>query len=76
MHRRSPLIDAYWADKRPDMTKINIPAYITGSDFGSIHTMGSIRGFLEIPNPNKWMRWCGYQEWHDLWAVPETCTFA
>jgi hypothetical protein len=54
------------------MTKINVPAYITGSDFGSIHTMGSIRGYIQIDSPHKWIRWAAWQEWHDLWSVPET----
>lgn len=60
-----------WADKRPDMSKIKIPAYISGSDFSSIHTMGSIRGYWQCQGP-KWMRWSGRQEWHDLYSVHET----
>jgi hypothetical protein len=49
-----------WADKRADMKKIKIPAYISGSDFSSIHTMGSIRGFWDCQGP-KWIRWSGRQ---------------
>lgn len=49
-----------WDDKRADMTKIKIPAYVSGSDFSSIHTMGSIRGFWECQGP-KWIRWSGVQ---------------
>lgn len=74
MYRRTNggLMNAYWADKRPDMTKIKIPTYITGSEFSSIHTMGSLRGWMEIDTEDKWLRWAGFQEWHDLWAIPET----
>ncbi|POY74196.1 hypothetical protein BMF94_2770 [Rhodotorula taiwanensis] len=71
MYKRHPLAHPYWDDKRPDLTKINIPAYISGSDFSSIHTMGSIRGWWECQGP-KWMRWSGVQEWHDLYAIPES----
>ncbi|GAA5875196.1 hypothetical protein JCM8547_005548 [Rhodosporidiobolus lusitaniae] len=71
MYDREPLHSTYWADKRADMTKIKIPAYISGSDFSSIHTMGSIRGFWECQGP-KWIRWSGVQEWHDLYCVPES----
>ena len=53
--RSKGLMDDWWAEKRADMTKVNIPAYITGSDFGSIHTMGAIRGWLQVNNPNKWI---------------------
>ncbi|CAH0026361.1 unnamed protein product [Clonostachys rhizophaga] len=73
MYRRSGGVgSAYWYDKRPDMTKINIPAYITASFCSPLHTMGSIRGYFDIDNPNKWLRFCPYQEWYDLWAVPES----
>ncbi|SCZ87303.1 BZ3500_MvSof-1268-A1-R1_Chr2-2g04769 [Microbotryum saponariae] len=68
---REPLHSPYWADKRPDMKKIKIPAYISGSDFSSIHTMGSIRGFWDCQGP-KWLRWAGRQEWHDLYVIKET----
>ena len=67
MYRRSKgLMNAYCEDKRPNIKNINIPAYITGSDLSSIHTMGSLRGYMEIGNPNKWLRWSAYHEWYDL----------
>lgn len=69
MYRRSPVSNAYWADKRPDMTKIKIPVFISGSDFSSIHTMGSVRAWLELPHDNKWIRWASYQEWYELYCV-------
>lgn len=53
------------------MTKIKIPAYIEGSDHSGLHTMGSVRAWLEIDTPHKWLRWSPWQEWHDLWAVPD-----
>jgi hypothetical protein len=57
MYRRSPVSNVYWEDKRPDMTKIEVPVFISGSDFSSIHTMGSVRGWLEVPHDKKWIRW-------------------
>ena len=73
MYRRSGGVgNPYWYDKRPDMTKINIPAYVTASFNTPLHTMGSIRGFLEIDCEDKWLRISPYQEWHDIWAVPES----
>lgn len=71
MYRRSNLSNDYWEDKRVDMSKIKVPAYITGSDFSSIHTMGSIRGFMQIDCQDKWIRWSPYQEWFDLYSIPE-----
>lgn len=72
MYRRNPLVGPYWDDKRPDMRKIKVPAYITASFNSPLHTMGSIRAYMEISNPNKWIRFSPYQEWHDLWAVEKS----
>ncbi|PWY97393.1 alpha/beta-hydrolase [Testicularia cyperi] len=72
MHRRHPLSNAYWEDKRADLSKINIPAYITSSYSALVHTVGSVRGWLEIASKDKWLRWDPYQEWYDLWAVQES----
>lgn len=72
MYRRSPTQNDYWKDKRVDMTKIKCPAYIRGSDVSSIHTMGCIRGWLEIPHEQKWIHWSSKQEWYELYSVPES----
>ena len=71
MYRRSPTINAFWNDKRVDMTKIECPAYIRGSDVSNLHNMGSIRAWMEIPHSNKWIRWGSYQEWFELYSCPE-----
>ncbi|KAF7540072.1 hypothetical protein G7054_g1700 [Neopestalotiopsis clavispora] len=72
MYRRSPTQNNYWKDKRVDMTKIKCPAYIRGSDVSSIHTMGCIRGWLEIPHDQKWIHWSSKQEWYELYSEPES----
>jgi uncharacterized protein len=72
MYRRSNVSNAFWEDKRVDMTKIKCPTYIRGSDVSSIHTMGSIRGFLEIPHSQKWIQWSSNQEWYELYSCPES----
>lgn len=72
MYRRSPTQNDYWKDKRVDMTKIKCPAYIRGSDVSSIHTMGCIRGWLEITHEQKWIHWSSKQEWYELYSEPES----
>ncbi|KAF4452213.1 putative acyl esterase [Fusarium austroafricanum] len=47
MFKEHPLANAWWNDKRPDMKKINIPTYITGTWTNTMHGMGAIRGWLE-----------------------------
>lgn len=73
MYRRSPTQNDYWKSKRVDMSRIKCPAYIRGSDVSSIHTMGSIRGWLEIPHDDKWIHWSSKQEWYELYSEPESC---
>ncbi|KAK7911854.1 X-Pro dipeptidyl-peptidase C-terminal non-catalytic domain-containing protein [Apiospora marii] len=72
MYRRSPTQNAYWKQKRVDMTKIQCPAYIRGSDVSSIHTMGCIRAWLEIPHDDKWIHWSSKQEWYELYSEPHS----
>ncbi|KXH42375.1 X-Pro dipeptidyl-peptidase C-terminal non-catalytic domain-containing protein [Colletotrichum salicis] len=72
MYRRSPLSNIWWEDKRANMKAINIPAYISGSGFSSIHTMGSIRDFMELGTSDKWIERSAWQGWIDLYSVPET----
>ncbi|KAH8662228.1 X-Pro dipeptidyl-peptidase C-terminal non-catalytic domain-containing protein [Xylariales sp. PMI_506] len=66
-----PLADAWWNDKRPDIKKINIPTYITGTWTNTMHGMGAIRGWMEVDTEDKWMRWHGTQEWYDMYGNKE-----
>ena len=68
MYLKHPLANAWWNDKRPDMRKINIPTYITGTWSNTMHGMGAIRGWLEVATEKKWLRFHGTQEWYDLWG--------
>lgn len=69
MYRRSDgLRNAHWDDKRPDLSRIKVPTYLTGSYSSPIHPIGSIRGWLEIASEEKWFRICPWQEWFDLWV--------
>ncbi|KAI1343288.1 Alpha/Beta hydrolase protein [Xylariaceae sp. FL0016] len=63
-----PLANQWWNDKRPDMKRINVPTYITGTWTNTMHGMGAIRGWLEVDTPDKWLRWHPWQEWYDLWG--------
>lgn len=75
MFKQHPLATSdendWWNDKRPDMKKIKIPTYITGTWTNSMHGMGAIRGWLEVDCEEKWLRWHPYQEWYDIWGNPQ-----
>lgn len=74
MYRRSHTINEFWKDKRVDMTKIKCPVYIRGAEVSGLHTMGAIRGWLEIPHEQKWIQWGTWQEWFELYSIPESTT--
>ena len=72
MYRRSQTISPYWADKRADFSKIKIPTYVVASYSSFVHTMGSVRGWMQLNTSQKWLRWDPYQEWYDLWVEKES----
>ncbi|KAF6823149.1 X-Pro dipeptidyl-peptidase C-terminal non-catalytic domain-containing protein [Colletotrichum plurivorum] len=68
MYEKHPLANAWWNGKRPDMKKIEVPTYITGTWTNTMHGMGAIRAWLEVGSADKWLRWHPWQEWYDLWG--------
>ncbi|KAG9663668.1 alpha/beta-hydrolase, partial [Aureobasidium melanogenum] len=72
MYRRKSVDSKFWEDKRIDMKKIKCPVYIRGSEVSALHTMGSIRGWLEIQHDRKWIHWGSTQEWYELYGQPES----
>lgn len=72
MYRRSQTMNPYWDDKRANIENIQIPTYVVASYSSFVHTMGSIRGWMQVDTKDKWLRWDPYQEWYDLWSVQES----
>ncbi|KAK2778935.1 hypothetical protein CKAH01_11526 [Colletotrichum kahawae] len=70
MLEKYPSRNEYWDDKRPRVDKIEVPAYVLGSYSTGIHTVGSFRGFEEIPHQKKWIAVHATQEWYDLYSKP------
>jgi predicted acyl esterase len=54
MLAKYPLMNAYWEDKRAKIESINVPAYVLGSMSTGLHTIGSVRGFEDLPHDKKW----------------------
>ncbi|KAM0753454.1 alpha/beta-hydrolase [Meredithblackwellia eburnea MCA 4105] len=75
MYRAHPYATSkFWSDKRVDFSKINIPVFLNGSDVSSLHTMGVLRAWTEIPSERKWLNWSALQEWCHLYSVEESTT--
>jgi predicted acyl esterase len=51
-----PYDDEHWADKRPDLSAIEVPALVSASrsDQG-LHTRGTLLGFAQFASPDKWL---------------------
>ncbi|KAF9889999.1 hypothetical protein FE257_006679 [Aspergillus nanangensis] len=78
MLEKYPYMNEYWADKRAEIHKIEVPAYILASFSTGLHTAGSFRGYEEIPHDKKWLRVHPTQEWHDIYQpenVDDLCLF-
>lgn len=68
LFEKHPLCVPLWEEKRPNMKNIKIPTYITGTWTNTMHGMGSVRGWLEVDTPDKWLRWHPWQEWYGIWG--------
>jgi len=67
--KNRPLLDEYWAQKHPDLTKIQTPIYAVASwSTAGLHTRGSIEGFKQASSINKWLYAHGRKEWETYYA--------
>lgn len=66
MAHGSQLMCGYWADKRPALDRIQVPAYVVASWTSPLHCRGTLQGFREISSADKWLRVHNDQEWLDL----------
>ncbi len=67
---RHPLDDEYWAAKRPDLLRIEVPALVCASwsDHG-LHTRGSLEGFERIGSRAKWLFTHGRRKWETFYSA-------
>ena len=59
-----PFYDAYWRSKAPDLSRIEVPAYVVASwgDQG-LHTRGSVEGYKQMSSKYKWLEVHGRNKW-------------
>jgi uncharacterized protein len=64
MYAEHPLWDAYWQSKTPDLSRVEVPAYVVASwsDQG-LHTRGTLEGFKQIASRQKWLTVHGRKKW-------------
>lgn len=64
MGTKHPLDDEYWASKRMDLSKIEVPAFVIASwsDQG-LHTRGTLEAFEKIASKHKYLEVHGRKKW-------------
>ncbi|HEY3585843.1 MAG TPA: CocE/NonD family hydrolase, partial [Myxococcaceae bacterium] len=64
MYAEHPLWDAYWEGKTPDLSRVEVPAFVVASwsDQG-LHTRGTLEGFKRIASKDKWLTVHGRKKW-------------
>lgn len=64
MAESHPFDDEYWASKRPDLSKVRVPAFVIASwsDQG-LHTRGTLAAFEQIASDEKFLEIHGRKKW-------------
>ncbi|MEU6228967.1 CocE/NonD family hydrolase [Streptomyces sp. NPDC047042] len=68
MSVREPLLNEYWEDKIPDLSKVTIPAYIVMDGVTGIHPFGASEAFRRLGSTEKWFRINNTHEWYDQYT--------
>jgi uncharacterized protein len=66
MLEEHPLFDEYWADKLPDLSRIEVPAYVVASYSNPVHVASTLRNWADLPG-ERWLRIHNSQEWPDFY---------
>lgn len=67
MAEKYPLMNAYWEDKIPDFSKIEVPAYVCAG-WNHFHLRGSVIGWRKMASKRKWLRTHREFEWPDFYS--------
>ncbi|PPJ61285.1 hypothetical protein CBER1_09330 [Cercospora berteroae] len=63
---RYPLMNAYWENKIPAISNIDLPAYVVASWTSPLHAKGTVDAFRALTSKDKWLRVHNTQEWLDI----------
>ncbi|MDR1181097.1 MAG: CocE/NonD family hydrolase [Bacteroidales bacterium] len=67
MMKKYPEFNEYWADKRAEVEKINIPVYAAVSWGGKLHHKGAMEGWHRLNVEDRWLRINNGSEWPDFY---------
>lgn len=56
----------YWADKRADLSAVDVPAYVVASWTNSLHSRSTLHAYEQLGSDQKWLRVHNTHEWVDI----------
>lgn len=68
MSLREPLMNDYWEDKIPDLSKVEVPAYVVIDGVTGMHPFGGSEAFRRLGSTEKWFRINNTHEWFDQYC--------
>ena len=71
MAEQYPLYSAYWADKKADLSRVTVPAYVVASYSNKVHSRGTLPAYLAAASQDKWLRIHNTHEWYDFYHHQE-----
>jgi uncharacterized protein len=66
--REHPLYDEYWQRRHPDLSRIDVPAYVCASWSSDLHVRGALNAFRSISSKHKWLEIHGRKEWESFYS--------
>ena len=64
-----PLFDEYWAERVPDLDRVEVPLLSAGNWGGQgLHLRGNVEGFTRAGSPDKWLEIHGGQHWAEFYT--------
>lgn len=68
-HLDHPLLDDYYRDRMPDLSRIRVPLLSMGNWGGmAVHLRGNIEGFVRAGATQKWLEMHGLEHWTEFYT--------
>jgi uncharacterized protein len=66
--REHPLLDDYYRDRSPDLSKITVPVLSAANWAHHLHTRGNFEGHGRVSSQQKWLEAHGLQHWAEFYT--------
>ena len=66
--REHPLLDDYYRDRSPDLSKITVPVLSAANWAHHLHTRGNFEGYARVSSQQKWLEAHGLQHWAEFYT--------